>query len=121
MGGSLVCIRYMLRKVKNPEALLKAVNNDSCQSIILLDPNAKQYSSESFSRNFYNWAEKGGSRLSFVIGGAEGLPAELRPYSNTNRAYHYLGLSDMTLTHQFARLLLIEQIYRAAEIRNWDG
>ena len=55
--------------------------------------------------------EEGGSRVSFIIGGAEGLPPSLKASSEL------LSLSRMTLTHQMARLFLAEQIYRAAEIR----
>jgi len=47
--------------------------------------------------------------LVFVIGGADGLPAAWRP-----RADLLLSLSSMTLPHELARVLLAEQIYRAA-------
>jgi 23S rRNA (pseudouridine1915-N3)-methyltransferase len=61
----------------------------------------------------YEWLDRGGSRLSFVIGGAEGLPSELK---NTQKL-SLLSLSALTFTHQFARIILMEQIYRASEIR----
>lgn len=48
---------------------------------------------------------------------AEGLPDELRSSSTQIM----ISLSDLTFTHQFARLLLIEQIYRASEIRKGSG
>jgi 23S rRNA (pseudouridine1915-N3)-methyltransferase len=54
----------------------------------------------------------GGARLSFVVGGAEGLPPELK-----GAPYELLSLSKLTFTHQFARVVLAEQIYRGAEIR----
>jgi 23S rRNA (pseudouridine1915-N3)-methyltransferase len=44
----------------------------------------------------------------FVIGGADGLPAEWR-----TRADLLLGLSAMTMPHELARVVLAEQIYRA--------
>ena len=47
--------------------------------------------------------------LAFVIGGADGLPPEWKP-----RADLLLSLSPMTFPHEFARVMLAEQIYRAA-------
>lgn len=73
---------------------------------------AKQQSSEEFSLALHGWLESGGSRLSFLIGGAEGIPKELE-----QKAFAKLSFSKMTLTHQMVRLLLLEQIYRALEIR----
>ena len=53
-------------------------------------------------------AERDGRDLVFVIGGADGLPAEWKP-----RADLLLGLSPMTMPHELARVVLAEQIYRA--------
>jgi 23S rRNA (pseudouridine1915-N3)-methyltransferase len=109
---------------KTDEALVQAVLKDADRNvpIVLLDPAGRKCTSEEFARDFYLWAQAGGSRLTFVIGGAEGLPRELR-----NAEYiggyppNLLSLSELTFTHQFARLLLIEQIYRASEIRKGSG
>jgi 23S rRNA (pseudouridine1915-N3)-methyltransferase len=62
----------------------------------------------------YQWLDRGGSRLSFIIGGAEGLPSELK---SNRHCSTMISLSALTFTHQFARILLAEQIYRASEIR----
>jgi Predicted SPOUT methyltransferase len=51
---------------------------------------------------------------------AEGLPKELKETRN-NAQPILLSLSDLTFTHKFARLVLIEQIYRATEIRKGSG
>lgn len=104
---------------KSNEALIKGVQSDWDKNVpvVLLDPKGKKSSSEKFSSEFYRLAEQGGSRLVYVIGGAEGLPEELR----SNGKSKLFSLSDMTFTHQFARLLLIEQIYRASEIRKGSG
>lgn len=90
---------------KNNDQLIEWVESED--SVICLDPNGKLMTSEQFA----NLVEKGGSRLSFVIGGAEGLPEKLK------KNYFLLSLSPLTLTHQMTRLLLIEQIYRAFEIK----
>ena len=129
-------------------------NQDSGRSatVVLLDPQGKMPSSEEFSEQLYDWLEEGGSRLVFCIGGAEGLPPELktgyvqlssqqqqkqqqkqkqkqkggtrkatstagRSSTTTTKQLPLLSLSKLTFTHQFARILLIEQIYRATEIR----
>ena len=81
------------------------------------------------------------SRLTFVIGGADGLPPELKQlnykYSynnevntsgNTSKSdslnasnVEFVSLSKMTFTHQWARTILVEQIYRASEIHKGSG
>ena len=79
---------------------------------VCLDPRGKQYTSEDFSEQLYKWLEDGGSRLSFVIGGAEGLPQEVRDlYLPT------VSFGKLTMTHQMARVLLSEQVYRGSQIR----
>jgi 23S rRNA (pseudouridine1915-N3)-methyltransferase len=78
---------------------------------ICLDPAGKQHSSEAFSDQLTQLLQRGGSRLCFVIGGAEGIPAALKA-----KAKALFSLSKMTFTHQITRLILIEQIYRALEI-----
>lgn len=100
---------------KDNSALTKNVQSDYDKNlpVILLDPTGAQYTSEKLSQNMYRWIENGGSRMTFVIGGAEGLPAELKTEPNSI----LMSLSALTFTHQFARLVLIEQIYRASEIR----
>lgn len=79
--------------------------------LICLDPTGKQFSSEEFARFFDEQCVKGGSRLTWVIGGAEGLPPTLKAHSVL------VSLSRLTFTHQITRLVLIEQIYRALEIK----
>ena len=53
----------------------------------------------------------GNQRLAFVIGGADGLSNELK-----GRAHWQLSLSPMTFPHELARLMLIEQLFRAQAI-----
>ncbi len=80
-------------------------------NFICLDLQGKQLTSEEFSRNLIKWLQDCGSRLSFVIGGAEGISAAIK-----SRTRGMISLSKMTFTHQIARLILVEQIYRALEI-----
>jgi len=117
---------------KNNAELEKGVkaDTDKSHSIVLLDPSGKTKTSEEFSDEIYRWFDEGGSRLAFVIGGAEGLPPALKygqnreSKGNDNTSIagsNMLSLSTMTFTHQLARTVLIEQIYRAAEIKKGSG
>ena len=81
------------------------------ETILCLDPAGKLFTSRDFSALLSQKWEKGGSRLAFVIGGADGLPQELRTKEKL------ISLSPLTFTHQITRLVLIEQIYRATEIQ----
>lgn len=78
---------------------------------LCLDPAGKLLKSEEFSDYLSRSWEKGGSRLTLIIGGAEGLPPILR------KEECLISLSPLTFTHQLTRLILIEQIYRAIEIK----
>lgn len=95
---------------KDSQGLSSLLEKES--SYICLDINGAAYSSEAFS----DWFQKAGSRLSFVIGGAEGLSPRIK-----ERAAQLLSLSPLTFTHQMVRLLLVEQLYRALEIEKGSG
>lgn len=98
---------------KGDAELLAAVERERGRraAIVCLDERGPTLTSVQFSDLLWRLLEEGGSRLSFVIGGAEGLPAELRPRS-AGRGLEYLSLGRITLTHQMARLILVEQVYR---------
>jgi len=105
---------------KSDHELIKGTEADANKNhkVILLDPLGNMFTSETFSENMYRWLEEGGSRLTFVIGGAEGLPDDLKKGRNKQTM---LSLGMLTFTHQFARILLMEQVYRASEIRKGSG
>lgn len=78
--------------------------------VIALCIDGPQYESEKFARRMQENEMKGGRQV-FIIGGSLGLsPAVIR------RADEKLSLSKMTFPHQLARVLLLEQIYRACKI-----
>jgi 23S rRNA (pseudouridine1915-N3)-methyltransferase len=108
----LIKIQWFL--VKNSQALEETLSKEA--PFIILTPDAEPLSSEQFCKQLYQWIEKMGSRVSFVIGGAEGLSLTI-----TKNSYAKLSLSKLTFTHQMARLLLLEQIYRATEIQKGSG
>jgi 23S rRNA (pseudouridine1915-N3)-methyltransferase len=74
---------------------------------VLLDPAGKTLDSAGFT-SLIAQAEREGRDQIFVIGGADGLPAEWRL-----KADLLLSLSRMTFPHELARAMLVEQIYRA--------
>lgn len=78
---------------------------------IALCVEGKQISSEEFSSLLKTAESSGFSQISFIIGGAFGLSEEVKKVCDFR-----LSLSKMTFTHRFARILLLEQIYRAENI-----
>lgn len=81
--------------------------------VITLEIGAKAYSSEEFAAKIQNLANDGTGEIVFVIGSSHGLGKNV-----SQRADLKISLSKMTFPHQLARLILIEQIYRAFKIIN---
>ena len=79
--------------------------------LCVLDVAGIELTSEDFAKKISELTLGGISNLTFAIGGAFGLSEELRA-----AAAFRLSLSRMTFTHQMARLILVEQIYRAFKI-----
>ena len=71
----------------------------------------KQMSSEQLSQKFEQVALNGVSSVTFIIGGSYGLSNQVK-----QRADYRLSMSSMTFPHQLARVMLLEQIYRAFSI-----
>jgi 23S rRNA (pseudouridine1915-N3)-methyltransferase len=92
--------------VKDDEKLL-ALLDKALPLCILLDPAGNKMTSEGFSTFLESQLEEKGSKVTFVIGGPEGLPKILKKNATL------ISLSEMTFTHQITRLILLEQIYRA--------
>ncbi len=81
------------------------------EPIIALDESGKSLTSRAFSDYLLKMRDDGTRTLNFVIGGPDGHGPGIK-----NEAAMKLSLSHMTLTHGFARILLVEQIYRALTI-----
>ncbi len=79
--------------------------------VITLEIGGKMLSSEDFARKISDLTNEGFGEIVFVIGSSCGLSKII-----SDRADFKLSLSKMTFLHQFARLILTEQIYRAFKI-----
>ena len=91
------------------ENILSHIKEDSY--LITMEILGKQLSSEEFAKKIDEIAISGISELVFVIGSSCGISPKV-----SQRANFKMSMSRMTFLHQFARLILIEQIYRAFKI-----
>lgn len=89
------------------ESLLKGIPEDA--TIIALDSRGKTLDSKTFSTHIQTWTQKG--HLVFLIGGSWGIDPEV-----LQKADFTLSFGPMTFPHGIARIMLIEQIYRARMI-----
>ena len=91
---------------KEADAIRAAMRPD--ETLIALMEQGDTLASVSFARRLEQF---GNQRLAFVIGGADGLTPELKA-----QAHWRLSLSPMTFPHELARLMLVEQLFRAQAI-----
>lgn len=83
--------------------------------VITLEIGGANFSSEKFAQKLEEICNEGYNEIVFVIGSSCGLTKTV-----SERANLKLSLSKMTFLHQFARLLLVEQIYRAFKIQKGE-
>ncbi len=104
------------RRIEGPErqaleADLLSETLPKGSTIIALDERGKQISSQAFADLLNRHLDSGTSDLAFAIGGADGLTAEFK-----KDAHQTISLGAATWPHMLARVLLTEQLYRAATI-----
>lgn len=80
-------------------------------TLVLLDSRGKEFSSEQFAKFLEDYRDRNPLPLIFAVGGADGFSEAARA-----AAQHTLSLGKMTLAHELARVVLLEQIYRAFTI-----
>lgn len=97
---------------KEGTRLLERVS--SSDYVIALTPAGQQFTSEEFAAKVSDWHDRS-LPLCFVIGGSLGLSREV-----LDRADMTMSLSRMTFPHQLARVILMEQLYRAYKIRSGE-
>ncbi|MFN2531775.1 MAG: 23S rRNA (pseudouridine(1915)-N(3))-methyltransferase RlmH [Pyrinomonadaceae bacterium] len=78
---------------------------------VMLDPGGVEWKSAEVARQVQSWENSAVKEVAFVVGGPEGLSDNL-----LQRANKRWSLSQLTLTHEMARVLLLEQLYRAYTI-----
>lgn len=84
---------------------------DSAATVVLLDDAGKVQTSAQFAKWLADVRDRGVREIAFLCGGAEGFPEALR-----RRASQKLSLSSLTFSHELARVMLAEQLYRAFAI-----
>ena len=97
--------RVELVEVREDEALARRIPDRAY--VVLLDASGTEHSSEGFA-TVLEQRRQGGRDVCFVIGGPYGTALE--------RHDHVLSLGPMTLPHQLARVVLLEQLFRAHKI-----
>lgn len=94
------------RKAREADLLLAAVPKGAV--LVAMDERGKSLSSRQFAETLEKWRDGGEQEVAFLIGGADGLDPAL-----TAKARLTLSLSAMTWPHLLARVMLLEQLYRA--------
>ena len=79
--------------------------------VILIDEKGKHFDSISFSKKFKMLIQNSKKKIIFIVGDANGFSSEIY-----NRSNEIISLSKFTFTHEIARLVIVEQIYRAITI-----
>ena len=80
-------------------------------TLVLMDPGGKQLTSEEFARFLGNYQDRNPLPLIVAVGPADGFCQATR-----DAAQHAISLGSMTLPHELARVVVLEQIYRALTI-----
>lgn len=107
----LVCKKPLApNQLKSEEAVMIRQNILKDSILVVLDPFGKKLTSEDFAK-FMEKNISSSKDLTFVVGGAYGIDKSLIDEANL-----LLSLSDMTMPHMLAKLVLVEQIYRAQTI-----
>ena len=78
---------------------------------VLLDPQGIEWTSEQLAEEMQRWQDSGTKEVTFIVGGPNGVSSEL-----SERVSKRWSLSRLTLTHEMARVVLFEQLYRAYTI-----
>jgi 23S rRNA (pseudouridine1915-N3)-methyltransferase len=100
-----------ITEVRDASAAIKRLDADRAATVILLDASGINLDSNSFAKWLGEHRDRGTRELIFLCGDADGFPDSLR-----TRAYQKVSLSSLTFSHELARVMLAEQLYRAFAI-----
>lgn len=98
-------------EARDADAVLKRLDADRAATALLLDAAGKAYDSQTLAEWLRKQLDQGTREIIFVCGDAEGFPEALR-----QRVPRKISLSPMTFSHELARVMLAEQLYRAFAI-----
>jgi 23S rRNA (pseudouridine1915-N3)-methyltransferase len=98
-------------EVRDSAAAVKKLDADRAATVVLLDAAGKTLDSNGLAKWLGELRDRGTRELIFLCGDADGFPDDLR-----QRAHQKLSLSAMTFSHELARAMLAEQLYRAFAI-----
>lgn len=79
--------------------------------VVLLASEGKQYSSDMLSKKISSWGLSGDSAIVFILGGSSGVADKVKA-----RADETISFGEITLPHNLARVVLLEQVYRSFKI-----
>ncbi len=102
-------VHFTQRRVSEKKMLDEIDKKKSSTYIIILEENGKNLNTEQFKDIIFNSSAK---KIIFLIGGTNGFKKNV-----LEKADITISLSNMTLTHSFAAILLSEQIYRSVTIK----
>jgi 23S rRNA (pseudouridine1915-N3)-methyltransferase len=98
-------------EARDAAAAQKRLDADRANPVVLLDAGGKTFGSEPFAKWLGELRDRGTRQVTFLCGDADGFPEEL-----PGRAHQKISLGPMTLSHELARVVLAEQLYRAFAI-----
>jgi 23S rRNA (pseudouridine1915-N3)-methyltransferase len=102
--------RDAARRIAEEAGAIKALLPDK-SVVVTLDERGDSMDSVTFARQLGRWRDEQATNNVFIIGGADGLSPELRRMASLSLAF-----GRATWPHQMVRVMLLEQIYRAATI-----
>ena len=113
-------VKYEITEIKDAAGGHESIETESkrilenlnqTSFVCLLDVRGRASSSHELAEAIEKWQNRGLKEIAFVIGGASGVSREV-----VEKADYSLSLSRLTLTHEMARVVLIEQLYRGYTI-----
>ena len=102
-----MCGQTLVRKARSSAATKAGAKS----TLILMDSRGKEFSSEQFAKFLGDYQDRNPLPLIFAVGGADGFSDVARV-----AAQHTISLGKLTLAHELARVVLLEQVYRAFTI-----
>jgi 23S rRNA (pseudouridine1915-N3)-methyltransferase len=100
-----------INEVRDSDAAIKKLNVDRSVAAVLLDDSGKTMDSTMFAKWLGEQSDRGTREIIFLCGDANGFTEALR-----ERVRQKIALSEMTYSHELARVMLAEQLYRACAI-----